>query len=192
MSAIKTNPDSNWRTTAKTTRPPCRQSVLRVVCACCRAGNDVTRAISLGSSTACTKTCYSSPTGDCGGELASTVYVVGSNKPAVTSPASQGYSSLGCFKDNLADRAMPRLLKSDVRMTVDECAALAKAGGEQPSMLGLQVLCVMRSTHSTALHATLYFFLVSSAGIRIILMVLLCCCRAHIVWNTVGSVMLRR
>ena len=97
----------------------------------CRAGDDTARAISLGRSAACTKSCYSGPTGDCGGELSTTVYVVGNNKPTAASAATnKAYSSLGCYKDNIADRAMPKLLKSDVGMTVDKCAALAQKAGE--------------------------------------------------------------
>lgn len=103
---------------------PCR-SVL-----CCRAGSDVTRAKSLGASTACTAGCHNTPTGDCGGTLATTVYVVGNNRPAPAPAANKGYTSVGCYADNIADRALPVLLLTDVGMTVDKCAGLAHAAGE--------------------------------------------------------------
>lgn len=97
---------------------------------CCRAGSDVARAKSLGASTACTASCHNAPTGDCGGTLASTVYVVGSNRPAAAPAANRGYTSVGCYADNIADRALPALLATDLGMTVDKCGALAqKAGG---------------------------------------------------------------
>jgi len=101
----------------------------------CRAGSDRARAISLGVSNGCSKTCYSGPTGDCGGELATTVYVVGNNKPVAAPAANKGYTAVGCFQDNIADRAMT-LLKTDQGMTVDKCAAMAqKAGGWQTQQL---------------------------------------------------------
>lgn len=99
----------------------------------CRAGNDVARAQSLGTSTACTMACHNAPTGDCGGNLANAVYVVGSNTPPAAPTASKGYTSVGCYKDNIADRALPRLLATDVGMTVDKCAALARKEGGHAS-----------------------------------------------------------
>jgi hypothetical protein len=95
----------------------------------CRAGNDTARAQSLGASTACTMVCHNAPVGDCGGNLANAVFVVGSNRPAAAPAANRGYTAVGCFRDNIADRALPRLLETDVGMTVDKCAAVARKEG---------------------------------------------------------------
>lgn len=94
-----------------------------------RAGTDTTRAKSLGVSTDCTERCNSAPTGDCGGELANTVYVVGSNRPAAVPAANRDYTLVGCYKDDMADRGLPRLLETDVAMTVEKCARLAQQAG---------------------------------------------------------------
>lgn len=95
----------------------------------CRAGNDATRAKSLGVSADCTERCTSAPTGDCGGTLANTVYAVGSSRPALAPAAARGFAFVGCFKDNIADRGLPRLLETDVGMTVERCARLAQKAG---------------------------------------------------------------
>lgn len=97
----------------------------------CWAGTDIARAKSLGASAACTSGCYNAPAGDCGGTLASSVFVVGSNRPASAAPALslRDFTAVGCYSDNIADRALPTLLKTDVGMTVDVCAKLAKAAG---------------------------------------------------------------
>lgn len=103
-----------------------------------RAGTDLVRATSLGKSSDCTKSCWSSPTGDCGGPLANTVYVQDSSSQAaaaaadvISSPVSSvPVTSLGCYRDSIADKALPQLLATDAAMTVDKCANMALAAGQ--------------------------------------------------------------
>lgn len=95
----------------------------------CRAGTDIARAKSLGASTACTMACHNAPTGECGGNLANSVYVVGSNRPPAAPAANRFFTAVGCYRDNIADRGLSNLLASDVGMTVDKCAAMARKAG---------------------------------------------------------------
>lgn len=177
-----------------------------------RAGSDRARAISLGVSNGCSKACYSGPTGDCGGELATTVYVVGNNKPVAAPAANKGYTAMGCFQDNIADRAMT-LLKTDQGMTVDKCAAMAqKAGGWAMQKLfascleaakcGWVVKCSFAHhysvpTHPLKAHERTSFNMVlpwSGTCISRPSCVRTCCacCRVHTVWGAMGNIMLWR
>jgi hypothetical protein len=107
----------------------------------CRAGTDVARAKSLGASTACTMACHNAPTGECGGNLANSVYVVGSNRPPAAPAANKGYTAVGCYRDKIADRGLPDLLLVDVGITVDKCADWARKSGVQEEVCISSRLC---------------------------------------------------
>lgn len=164
----------------------------------CRAGTDVARAKSLGASTACTMACHNAPTGECGGNLANAVYVVGSNRPPAAAAPNKGFTVVGCYRDNIADRGLTNLLASDVSMTVDKCAAMAKKAGAgavhwqvvrhrrcERAAHNSRAVCVLRGNLCVkvySLHACSHKQSV----------VCLTSCRVHGLWSAVGPELLCR
>lgn len=120
----------------------------------CYAGVNITLLTRYGPATNCDSACYADPPRSCGGGLANSMYLL-PPLPANVTPAtdintgsaapppvplpspppsvppgqlsSLNITSLGCYGDSFATRALPVVLRASATMTVDECAQLAYA-----------------------------------------------------------------
>ncbi|KAG2500619.1 hypothetical protein HYH03_001386 [Edaphochlamys debaryana] len=92
----------------------------------CFAGNNVTLAVSLGTSSACTTACRGNPATEiCGGAYANSISLV------------NGDAYQGCYADNV-NRALPYILaNSDATLTRSKCARLARE--REKTVYGLQI-----------------------------------------------------